>query len=668
MQNFRTDIEGLRAVAVLLVMLYHFGVPGIPGGFVGVDVFFVISGFVITQLLQRAFASGSFRFRDFYARRIRRLVPVFLLVSTVSFLLISPFYLDEDYYVFAKSWLASLIGFSNFYYYAELSQYFAPEAKSLTLLHTWSLAVEEQFYLLWPLTLFAAYKFFPGKRGWPVFLLLWCAAFALSVYMAEHAAKAAYYLLPARAYELMLGAGIALYARELPRLSLPVAQMLAAVGLTLVVATALLLPNSAHFPGYNALWPTLGTALMLYAGQQHTNTLVARTLSVPVMVWIGGLSYSMYLWHWPPVALLHYQLVELDAYWRIGLFAAVIALSWFSHRFVENRFRYLPWGFKKSFLVFVLVPMIAIWLVQSTIRIADDLSFRIPADKREIYKTIALNNSADLYKPCFKGDPAAFDQSARCILGVKDGRPNAVFIGDSHATAMTGFLEQFLQDTELSVLLINRASTPFVAPERAKSLFADDPTKIARTEAIAAYLSAEPMTVFVGAWWTSYLANPAYEQHFLEALDWLLQRGHQVIVVEDAPMLPSASYAYCQLKNKPDCSLPWPAVAQAQQPFIVFKQKAEQQFPAVQWIDPLPIICDEQRCNTVIDGTPLYRDENHLNYIGSALVGKLYKARFGNPLSLRYGKPNSDKPVSTTGNPAASESSGSASQASPNTP
>ena len=97
-------------------------------------------------------------------------------------------------------------------------------------------------------------------------------------------------------------------------------------------------------------------------------------------------------------------------------------------------------------------------------------------------------------------------------------------------------------------------------------------------------------------------------------------------------MLPSASYAYCQLKNKPDCSLPWPAVAQAQQPFIAFKQRAMQALPAVQWIDPLPIICDDERCNTVIDGTPLYRDENHLNYVGSSLVGRLYRARFGNPL------------------------------------
>ena len=134
-------------------------------GFIGVDVFFVISGFVITQLLERAFQKDTFRFRDFYARRIRRLVPVFLLVSTATFLMISPFYIGDAYYIFAKSWLASLIGLSNLYYFNELSQYFAPETLSLSLLHTWSLAVEEQFYLLWPASLYLAYRFGKGRTA-----------------------------------------------------------------------------------------------------------------------------------------------------------------------------------------------------------------------------------------------------------------------------------------------------------------------------------------------------------------------------------------------------------------------------------------------------------------------------------------------------------------------
>src|SRR5690606_5060960 len=289
--HYRTDIEGLRALAVLLVIAYHYQFPGITGGFIGVDVFFVISGFVITQLLMRSMAQGTFSFADFYARRIRRLVPVFLLVSTASFLLISPYYLDDDYYVFSKSWLSSLVGVSNFYYFSELNQYFAPETQSLTLLHTWSLAVEEQFYLLWPLTLLLIWRGFRSWGGVRTFLFIVLLALLLSVYLAETAPKAAYYLLPARLFELLLGAGVALHASRLPVLQSWMAQIITSTGLVLIVATGLLLDKSDHFPGYNALWPTLGTALIIYAGLHQPGTWVARLLSLRWMVFLGGISY-----------------------------------------------------------------------------------------------------------------------------------------------------------------------------------------------------------------------------------------------------------------------------------------------------------------------------------------------------------------------------------------
>jgi peptidoglycan/LPS O-acetylase OafA/YrhL len=215
--GYRADIEGLRALAVVLVILYHYEVPGISGGFIGVDVFFVISGYVITQLLQRNFENAAFSFRDFYARRIRRLVPLFLLVSSVTFVMISPFYLGDAYYLFAKSWLASLVGLSNIYYFQELSQYFAPESRSLSLLHTWSLAVEEQFYLIWPLALYLAYRLGKGRDGhWP-FRITLVATFALSVYLADAYPAAAYYLLPARLFEFMLGTGAVQPSASSPR-------------------------------------------------------------------------------------------------------------------------------------------------------------------------------------------------------------------------------------------------------------------------------------------------------------------------------------------------------------------------------------------------------------------------------------------------------------------
>ncbi|MES3007129.1 MAG: acyltransferase family protein [Pseudomonadota bacterium] len=636
MQIHRADIEGLRALAVLLVILYHYQFPGISGGFIGVDVFFVISGFVITQLLSRELTAGTFRFSEFYARRIRRLVPVFLLVSTATFLMISPFYLDEDYYVFAKSWLASLIGLSNFYYFGELNQYFAPEAQSLSLLHTWSLAVEEQFYLLWPGLLVLIFPFLQHRQTAWCFALLWMLTLALSITLAITNVSAAYYLLPARAFELLLGAGVALFGAQLPTLSRRAAEGLALSGLLLIGGTALFLHSDDHFPGYNALWPTLGAALIITTGVQHPHTWVARALSMRGMVFLGGISYSLYLWHWPPVALLHYQLIELTWPLRLLLIAGVVLLAWLSFHYVENRYRYRPWSLKKSFALLIFLPLFGIWIIQSTIRIADDLSFRIPEERRELYRIIAQNNAGDLYVDCFKGDDTDFDQSDACRLGVtKDGMPNAILVGDSHATSMAGFLDELLQSTDLSALLVTAASTPFLAPEDARQVFADDEEKVARNVALGEYLSNWPMTVFLSAWWNAYLEEPEFQQYFLSSIEWLLQHQHRIVMLEDAPELPSTSFAYCLLKNMADCSVDASEVNERLQNFNQFKQAVQRRYPQVQWINPRAVLCDQERCQTVLDGTPLYRDENHLNDVGSRLIGRLFLERFGNPLLLR---------------------------------
>lgn len=636
--GFRADIEGLRALAVILVILYHFDVPGITGGFIGVDVFFVISGFVITQLLQRAFEKGTFSFKDFYARRIRRLVPLFLLVSTTTFLVVSLFYIGDAYYIFAKSWLSSLIGISNLYYFSELTQYFAPETRSLSLLHTWSLAVEEQFYLIWPLTLYLAYRFGRGRQGhWP-FKITLVATFALSVYMAHHWPAAAYYLLPARLFEFMLGTGVALFATQLPRLNRPVAELLAVAGLAMVIATALLITKHDVFPGFNALWPTLGTAMVIYAGLHQPQTFSARLLSLPVMVFLGGISYSLYLWHWPPVALMHYQLVELTAWNRIALMAGVVVVSWLSYKLVENRFRHRPWSLKKSFWILVFIPLMGIWAIQSTIRIADDLSFRIPEERRELYKIIANNNPADMYKRCFKGDPVDFNTGKACLFGAEpaNGQPNSVLIGDSHGIAQIGFVEQLIDGKGYSLLMVTRASTPFLPPAVAEKAQAADPTQVARNKALSEYLQQRPMTVFLGAWWNAYLKFEPFQAYFMETLDWLEKQGHTIIVLEDVPELPSSSYAECLLKNMKDCSVDAAEVEEKLANFYRFKQAAQQKYPDIIWTNPRKVLCDKERCQTVLNGIPLYRDESHLNNVGAIEIGKEYLKRFENPLpSLR---------------------------------
>ncbi len=639
---FRRDIEGLRALAVVLVVLYHFQVPGFGGGFIGVDVFFVISGFVITQLLNRKMGDGSFRYRDFYARRIRRLVPVFLLVSTVTFILISPFYVTDDYYIAAKSWMFSLIGMSNIYYFSELSQYFSPAAHTLPYLQTWSLAVEEQFYFIWPTVLLLAGYFYKGRHGGSWFMLLLAASLGVSAYMANVYPTAAYYLLPARIFEFLLGTGVAVHGNKLPPLGRKSAELLAVIGIILIVSSGTLLSSADTFPGFNAFWPTLGTALVIYVGIQHPNTLVGRVLSIKPMVFMGAISYSLYLWHWSPVALMHYQLVDLSWYATVGLLALVVALSAFSYYFVENRYRYLPWSFKKSFLILVFLPLLITWAVESSIRLVPDLSFRFLDDgRRELFQIISQRNSSDIYSDCFKGDPVNFDKSAACIVGAPpvNGQPNAMLLGDSHALAQSGFLEQLLKGTNLSVLMVTQASTAFVAGQWVNEIYFANPQgeKVLRDKSLTRYLAKQPpMTIFLGAEWAGYMGSKHRRGYFIKTIGWLLAQGHHVIILEDVPLLPSAAWAHCLLVNRDDCSIDAAPVYKRLHGFQVFKQRVQSQYPQVQWINPRKVMCDATRCQTVLNGIPLYRDESHLNYVGASEIGREFLQQYGNPLLPEY--------------------------------
>ncbi len=638
MYKYRADIDGLRAIAAALVLLYHFQFSGVSGGYVGVDVFFVITGFVMSNLLLKQFAAGSFSFGEFYNARIKRLIPAFLLVSFVTFFLISPLFMDAEYYKYSKSWLFSLIGYSNIYYIQEFAKYFAPDAETQPLLHTWSLAVEFQYYLIWPPLLFLVHILF-GKDAlkktaapW-IFLGVWIAAFAYSVYRTETTPDAAYYLLTTRLYELLLGAGLALFGDRLPRTNRVVSNLISILGLTLIIGSALTLTKSDLFPGYNALWPVIGTGLMIYAGLSENDWQAGKLLGCRPLVYLGALSYSVYLWHWPPVAILNYQLIELTLVNQLLLIAASLVMGWVSYTFIESRIRYKNWSLKKTFLLVMLLPAIVIWLIQATIRIADDISFRIPENRRELYKIINQQNAGDIFDPCFDGDSLNFDTSERCLLGVKSSqaRPDALLIGDSHGTSMAGFIEELSKDIGISTLLVTKASTPFITADDMLEATGDN-RKVLRSQALQDYLEQAPTTVFLSSWWTSYMADGHYQRYMENITDWLIEHGHQVVFIEDAPGLPSTSFAYCLLKNLPDCSLPREEVEQEQVNFYRLKQRLSTKYPQIHWINPRNAMCDEQRCETVLNQTPLYRDSHHLNHAGSKILGQKYLEQYPNPL------------------------------------
>jgi len=445
--KYRGDIDGLRAIAVLGVMAFHLGVARIPGGFVGVDVFFVVSGYLITGLLAADLENSSFSLARFYERRIRRIAPVLVVVLAATTTAAAAVLYPAPFRDYGDSLLAATLSASNFYFWLN-SNYFAPSAAELPLLHTWSLAVEEQFYLVFPLMLAALHKL-PRRGMLLVLAALAAASFAASAIQARTDSAAAFYLPHSRAWELGLGALLALKAA--PRLKAPrLASPLGLLGLALIAASMLKLNAATPFPGAAALAPCLGAALVIYAGE--CGGLIARLLSWRPLAFVGLISYSLYLWHWPLIALTRIatgaeDLTHVQQAAIAGLSLVLATLSW---RYVEQPFRRThmlrPALFRRAGVAAAGLAAGAAAVIvtggapqrysQEVVRLASFLEYPVQDSLRVGTCFIDSHYSA-----------ADFDED-RC-LSVHPGRSQILLMGDSHAAHLWQALSQEARDVDV---------------------------------------------------------------------------------------------------------------------------------------------------------------------------------------------------------------------------
>lgn len=455
--KYRPEIDGLRTLAVVPVILFHGGFSGFDGGFVGVDVFFVISGFLITGILAEDLAQGRFSLITFYERRARRILPSLFLVVIACIPFAWAWFVPRDLVDFAQSVFSTVTFWSNILFWRE-SGYFATAAELKPLLHTWSLSVEEQFYVFYPLLLWGVWRF--GQRSVLVVLVaVMLISLGLADWGTSNAHVATFYLLPTRAWELMIGALAALAVRQgWVQFTRGVEEGLGIIGLIFIVYAITAFDEATPFPGFPALVPTMGALLILLPAR--TPTIAHRLLSLPAMVGLGLISYSAYLWHQPLFAFARYRSFgELPEMVMPGLVMLTFVLAYLSWRFVEAPFRRRATVSSRA----VFGGSIAVGAVLCGLGVLGWAYNGLPSRLNMPESIVASIARSDRQAECFDLTGLHEIDDWTCTLGNPDSSPRFLVFGDSHVFSLLDALDSAAQQTGVSGEFSGASScTPFL--------------------------------------------------------------------------------------------------------------------------------------------------------------------------------------------------------------
>jgi peptidoglycan/LPS O-acetylase OafA/YrhL len=603
MVNYRPDIDGLRGIAIASVLLFHAGVPGLANGFVGVDIFFVISGFLITSIILRECEAGTFDFEHFYQRRIRRIFPALFVVLASC---IAPAYVllpPSELRVFAASLLSAIFFGSNFYFWSKTG-YFDSPADTHPLLHTWSLAIEEQFYLIFPILLVIAARRLRDELGL-VLVGLAGVSLAVGVVLSVKNPDAAFYFSPARIWELLIGSIIALRWLPGPQFE-RTRDSLAFLGLALVVVSITLPPTGIF--GLTSLFACLGAALIIHAGISGP-TLVAATLSSPIPVVTGKLSYSLYLWHWPIIVFAKIYLARaLTGVEIAGLIVATVAISAASYRFIEQPYRRPNGVFAKRGLyasaaatVVGLGALSAVAIVQNGFpqRFNKLLEFGAP----EPWKPLCLLNNQQ---------PASDWVAARCLTNAVAG-PTVLLWGDSFAAHyFPAFLARGAA-VPFNVLLYSlEACQPLIENQS----IAENKCS-AFNQAVKGVIAQHNIkTVIVaGNWEASFGAGGKSPAVLTNTVNWLRQQGVNVAVIgQTAHFKVSVPQIYWWRMQRGELIQP----DLEAEPGHALNAKIQPALNGTPFFQPSLAMCTEATCTIGEGRAPFYGDGRHFTNSGSS--------------------------------------------------
>lgn len=628
---YRPDIDGLRAFAVLSVVVFHAFPTLLPGGFVGVDVFFVISGFLISGIMFTELAQGQFKFSAFYARRIKRIFPALLVVLLCCFAFAWVVLFNDELKQLGNHVLRAAVFLSNFILWHE-SGYFDNAAETKPLLHLWSLGIEEQFYILWPLMIWALWRTRSLRMSWISAFAL--CSLAWNLYQSQHDVVHDFFSPFTRFWELMFGAllayGQVLGGDKWQRHTLWTrgASWRSALGMTLLIGSVVGISDTQHFPGAWALLPVLGAVLVISAGP---HAWVNRSwLANPAMIGLGLISYPLYLWHWPIFSFL--RIIEgatPAANIRFAALVLSVLFAGLTFRFIERPLRF-KWQspFKTATLV---IGMIGV----GCLGYATNKSDGFPA--RDVMNAQRVVNAGDIGhddfhayyqkkfsvcdEPSIKNGSGVWKGMVRCFQTKAHTPVDFVLIGDSHAEHLFLGLAEALP--EVNVAFYGRNGMPLSSEKSYGEIYS--------------YVLNEPsiQTVVLSAMWTERLAELPKGLNFRDELDQtvkaLLAKGKVVYLANDLPKFdfdPQRCKFMRPFAGGSKCDQPLVTYQQRQQRYMNDLVEIKNRNIKLQLLDVSQLMCGKQTCSMAQNGQLFYRDNNHLNILGSQYVAVQLLSRY----------------------------------------
>jgi peptidoglycan/LPS O-acetylase OafA/YrhL len=641
--TYRPDIDGLRAIAVTMVILFHFWPEMLPGGFVGVDIFFVISGYLITSIIYKQKIEATFSFKNFYLHRMKRILPAFFAMLIFTYILAFIFLLPDDLKSFVKTTVASAAYYSNFYFMIHAEDYFAHNSLELPLLHTWSLSVEEQYYLLWPIVLSVIVKCTNKKVTYLSMFLIFIASLMFSINGINFNEKEAYFSIFSRIFEFMIGSFFGIYlfhkleTAPCKREKSFIYNIIGAFGATLILFSCFYLSENDPFPGYYALFPTIGAIMIIISGSIKKPTFLKRILSNKLLVNVGVISYSLYLFHWPIISYWHYFSPEKSPSLLEGalMLLIVILASFLSYKLIEKPFRYCNISLLKCLILYQMLPFVLILSIGFLIKIQDGFPERFS-------KEVLLETK-------FPGKDYGYNSDDPVTLGdLKNTPTKVIFFGDSHGAQFAPFFDQFAKKYHFSIEMLFVGGCYPLLDSFNKLLSSDknlaNPIGCAKQINFITEHYNDYDVFILGGFYDRYIAEDKTTRDFIfldelrNTIDFLIKHHKKVIVIGDAPQDKNVTLLYMIRRKAVFEKVNFINLLQTKVSMIKSASNKSIQALALKFSPNAYFFNTEERFFAELNTLPfykgilIYKDADHINEYGANLIAKSYLASPNNSL------------------------------------